>query len=496
MPVQSTRRPLPSRLLAAPSRRRVLGLAAAVLVFALLAWQLAEGDTVRAGGAIEVVETGAKVGVSGEVALTLTAEAEAEIVEVLFYYRPTGGMVWNYLYPDFDAGTRVTTSQTLPPNGATYLAPGVDVEYYYEIHDALGNVLTTDRALVEYLDRRFDWQRAQVGPLTLLYHDLSRSTVTKAAPVIEQDLDRITGLLRLTAPRGIKGVIYNRNSDAQAAFPRESQTTTDQAVFAGFALAEQGVFVGLGLDRRIIAHESAHLLFDQAVAGRILEIPAWLGEGFASYFEPERRLTSPRKIYDRSAPLKTMTIVSGTPHAIHLFYEKARSVVTYLIDEHGESKFQLFIAALNNDLEIDNALESVYGFDSDGLEARWAGLDIAAIQAEAESDTRSPATGQSQPEPPPEAENDTQSSAAEGSRTEAGSDAQSSAAGGSQPETPPEPRRFPDAPDSPSPFAFFDSWLFIGVALVVVIVVVARSAWRKLRPSRIEEDSPYWDSYS
>ena len=151
---------------------------------------------------------------------------------------------------------------------------------------------------------------------------------------------------------------------------------------------------------------------------------------------------------------------------------------------------------MNNDLEIDNALESVYGFDSDGLEARWAGLDIAAIQAEAESDTRSPATGQSQPEPPPEAENDTQSSAAGGSRPEAGSDAQSPATGGSRPEPPPEPRRFPDAPDSPSPFAFFDSWLFIGVALVVVIVVVARSVWRKLRPSRIEEDPPYWDSYS
>ena len=471
-------------------------------MLALLAWQAAGASMVRAEGAIRVVEANAQISASGEVNLTLTAQAEAEVTEVRVYYRPAGARVWAYSYADFDAGTRVTATQDLPPDGVAYFAPGVEVEYFYEISDARGNVLRTDIALIEYLDHRFDWRRTQVGPLTILYHDLSQSEVTRAMPGIEQDLARITGLLRLTAPQAIKGVLYNRSSDAQEAFPRESQTTTDQEVFAGFALAAQGVFVGLGFDRRIIAHESAHLLFDQALNERFMDTPSWLNEGFASYFEPEKRLTSPAKIYERSAPLRAMTAVSGTPYAIQLFYEKARSVVTYLIDEHGEQKFQRFMVALNNNVKIDDALESVYGFDIDGLEACWAGLDIAVVQEEAQASTQSliaqsdtqPPAEQADTQPPAE-QTDTQPPAgqADTQPLPEQADTQSPAAGDGRPE--PQPRRFPDAPDSPSPFAFFDSWLFIAVALVVVTVVAVRAIGRRLRPSRAEEDPPYWDSY-
>ena len=75
----------------------------------------------------------------------------------------------------------MTATQSIPVREATYIAPGADVEYYFEIRDADGNILRTETAVVEYLDQRFDWKRVGIGPLQLLYHDIGDSRIEKAA---------------------------------------------------------------------------------------------------------------------------------------------------------------------------------------------------------------------------------------------------------------------------------------------------------------------------
>ncbi len=425
--------------------RSVLFAALAVLLF-LIAWHFDAPRPVSAtGGTIQVVDTGVVVSFPGEVDLTLTAEGEEEIVEVRVFYRPAGGKIWAYAYADFEPNTKIIATQMLPPNAVTYLAPGAEVEYYYEIRDVEGNVFTSERSVVEYLDHRFDWKRTQIGPLTLLYYDHSDSRVAAVAKEVQQDLDRIVRVLQVEPSGSMKGVIYNRGSDAQEAFPEQSRTTTERGVFGGFAFPEQRVFVGQGLDRRIIAHESAHLLFAQALGERSPDLPAWLEEGIASYFEPGGSAPSGRVLAGRSLPLRAMTSVTGTPRNIGVFYQKAESVVTYLIDEHGEEKFRLFVAGLSAGQQVEKSLQDTYGFDIDGLDARWAGV-----------------------EPVP----------AEGSRSPSQA-----------------PSRTPDSPDNGSPFVFFSSWLIIGASLAVIAALVVRGVNRKLRPARDLDEYPEYDDY-
>ena len=441
-----------------------------------------------AGGSIRVVDTRQEVNYPSGVGLSVTVESEAEIAEVRVYYRPVGSRRWGYAYADFDPGKRVVATRSIPVRESTYIAPGAVVEYFYEIRDVDGNVFKTDRATVEYLDRRFDWRRVNIGPLELVYHDIDDSRIEDVSRKLREDLRRVEELLQLETARGFKGVIYNRYADANAAFPVQSRTTTDHGTFAGYAFPEQGVFVGQGLDRRIIVHESAHMMMHDAVGHAGPEPTAWLNEGFASYMEPNVRVRSSADLYRRTPHLRAMGSLTGTPESIPLFYQKSVSVVAHLIEEYGEDNFRRLIAGIASGQTTEAALVSVYGFDEHGLDASWAGLPIPAP---AQDPTR-------QHRPQPTAAADGPSSAPNsGTSTDRREEAAAASAPSSPAaQAPPQARRensplaqsttAPPAPprqqrEEPSPFIFFDVWILAGVALLAAGAVFVRFVYNRLR---------------
>ena len=455
-----------------------------------------------------MVETRQQVNYPSGVGLSVTVESDAEIDEVRVYYRAAGSRQWGYAYAGFDPGTRVVATQSVPVRESTYIAPGADVEYYFEIRDFDGNMVRTDRAVVEYLDHRFDWKRINIGPLELVYHDLSDSRVEEAAQALREDLRRVQELLQLEQVRDFKGVIYNSYADANAAFPVQSQTTTDHGTFAGYAFPEQRVFVGQGLDRRIIVHESTHLMLRDALGMRNVEVPAWLNEGFATYMEPNVRVRSSSELYHQTPHLKTMRGLSGTPETIPLFYQKSVSVVAHLIEEYGEERFRLLLTEIAGARAIDTALINVYGFDDHGLDSSWAGLPIPdpLVSTDPAANTSSPAvgeqgrsataepqtpreyTGQVMPEREPGAAargpgaSTTQAASATavpgGSRQSQNRSNQATAAPQQRPQSQPQD---PQQREEPSPFIYFDAWILAGVALLAAAVVSARFIYGRLR---------------
>ena len=134
-----------------------------------------------AGGGIEIVSTDESVNFPGNMDLSVTAEGDAGFVDVRLYYHTVGSRIWTYAYPDFVPANRITATLNLTGEVSTYLPPGTEVEYYYEITDAQGNVLQTELALVEYEDTRFEWDEVKVGPLTLRYYDQSEAVVRSVA---------------------------------------------------------------------------------------------------------------------------------------------------------------------------------------------------------------------------------------------------------------------------------------------------------------------------
>ena len=339
----------------------------------LLIVLISASNVSAAGEEIQIVTTSEDVAFPGNINLSVTAEGDIDIVDVRIFSRTIGNRVWAYAYPDFVTATRITASLNLAGEISTYLPPGTEVEYYYEITDSLGNVVRTKPTVLEYEDTRFDWAETKVGPLTLRYYDQSNSRVSAVVKLLGSDFSRLLGLLQLDQPDDIKGVIYSRRSHTLDAFPQQSRTTTEQQTFQGFAFPERNLFLGLGMDRGLIVHESAHLLLNQAMGAAALPVPSWLDEGFASYMNPSVKILSGGSLSSRTNSLRAMNTMTGTPHTIGTFYQKSLSVVAFMIDEFGEDRFQRFIGQLSNGNTVDASLVDVYGFDVDGLDARWAG---------------------------------------------------------------------------------------------------------------------------
>jgi len=400
-----------------------------------------------AGGNIKVVETEESVDFPRNVDLSVTAQGDYNIVEVRLFYRTVGSQVWAYTYPKFMPGNQITTSLNLAEESSAYLPPSTEVEYYYEITDSQGNVLRTDNAVVEYEDTRFEWEQIKIGPLTLHYYDQSDSKVQSVAKSLEADLERLQRILQLDQTTEIKGVIYSQRSHTRDAFPQQSRTTTENQIFQGFAFPNLRLFLGLGMDRGLIVHETAHMLLSQAMGNGSQPIPSWLDEGFASYMDPSVKIFSGSSLESRTNSLRAMSTVTGTPHSISAFYQKSLSVVSYMINDFGENNFQIFLDQLKNGNSMDAALINVYGFDVDGLDARWA-TESSGIRA-----------------PAPDASG-----------------------------------RLNPGTDSPSVFLFFNSWLLGGLMILVLGAVSIQYIANKLRPAQYSgeglqpwEDPDPWD---
>ena len=344
----------------------VVALAVIALQFPLAALAQAPNEKVT------VVKDRWAVQFPGLIVFDLTAQSQQQIIEVQLRYHTVGSRVWSYAYPAFEPGQRVDATFNLGAVGGNFLPLGAQLEYYYEIHDDQGGVYETPAKTLEYTDTRFQWQQAQAGPLVLMYHDIPRSQVAEVTGQVEAELLRLASMLRLDTSRPITGIIYNERSAAIDAFPNQSRTITEQHVFEGFAFPERGVFVGLGMSPRLIIHESAHVMLHQTLRGGVARVPAWLDEGFASYMEPGATPYSGESLSALGLPLTAMSTVHGTPSDIRDFYRKSESVVTYLIEEHGEDRFRSLLDRLREGNGVDRGLALTYGFDVTGLEDLWS----------------------------------------------------------------------------------------------------------------------------
>jgi len=386
-----------------------------------------------AGEDIQIVSESQEINFPSEVDFEITVESTTEITEIRLLFRSLGSRVWAYAYSSFEPGKRVTANHQLATSGNSYVPPGAELEYQYVIRDAAGNTLKTEPATFEYTDTRFQWDKTQIGPLVLVHHDIRQSSVDKIAGRIGPDIQRLSDLLDIPDGTKIKGMIYNRRSETKDAFPFQSQTISDAGVFQGFAFPNHRIFVGVGLDPRLIVHETSHLLLDQSLGSRALTLPAWFNEGFASISEPNSNPYAGSRFRDRGLPLRSMSTVSGTPSHIGAFYRKSASVLAFLVQYRGEAAFRELLAELRQGKTLDQALTAVYGFDTDGLESRWT-EDIG-----------------SSPEPGP---------AGPGGNT----------------------------PTRPSPFLYFDAWVFGGLGLLVLALAAARLVMGNLRPKAASDD--------
>jgi hypothetical protein len=255
--------------------------------------------------------------------------------------------------------------------------PGASLWWEWRLTDADGNQSTTPRQSYTFQDERFDWQSLSAEGVTLhWYRDDVGPMLLEAA---------VAGLAQLEADMGIslqdevQIYIYGSAADMRQA------VLYVQDWAGGLAFSDYGIILigvspssAAGWGRSVVRHELAHLVTEQfafsCVGGRR---PTWLEEGLAVYAEGElsaemRTALNRAQNADSFAPLRSLS-GSFPAHSERagLAYAQSYSVVDFLLKEYGREKLQALLLALAAGQGSDPALEAVYGFNVDGLEAEW-----------------------------------------------------------------------------------------------------------------------------
>jgi hypothetical protein len=157
----------------------------------------------------------------------------------------------------------------------------------------------------------------------------------------------------------------------------------EPAWIGGQAFPENNiVIIGVTTDqldwgKRTEAHELTHVLVGHLTFTCLGFIPTWLNEGLAVYGEggPEAVEVAQfdqAKTANQLFALRSLTGgFSEESDRANLSYTEAYSVVNFLIKTYQREKMSALLAALQNGATADQALLSIYGFDTDGLEDAW-----------------------------------------------------------------------------------------------------------------------------
>ena len=141
---------------------------------------------------------------------------------------------------------------------------------------------------------------------------------------------------------------------------------------------------------KLITHEYVHLLLDEEYGDR--DIPAWLNEGLAEYFEYELALDGPRSDRPRrsfyySADLAAAKAKAGTlfplnslesqrdwnarsGDQVQLQYAQSHMAVRYMVDTYGVRRVTDVIGKLSTTTDLERAIQQVTGVTYTVLEQR------------------------------------------------------------------------------------------------------------------------------
>ena len=411
-----------------------------LLVLVLALGALLPAVTAADEGDIEIVSMEVESRFPEGVMFSVTARSSEEIEDIRVFFEKTGGLdVSAYRPLEFQPGSEVTGKFMLSSAGSgNFFPPGTLFKYSFEITGKGGSVLRTPEQEFVYHDNRFEWLNVSSGLITVYYYG---EYVEERARIIldaaERAMERMVPVLGIAPTEDLRIVSYNNYRHMSAALPFRSQTVREQLQTQGIAFSSERVLLVHGFDPTVkgtASHEFTHLLVAEAAGRARTLVPAWLNEGLA-----EVGNIDPTDDYDaalrygiftrRLRPLWYQDAFTGTPDDIVIAYGQGRSVVQFMLRTWELEKMPELFQALRRTLDIDLALEEVYGVDQYGLDTRWResiGLDPLPspedlelrLQEEPDTEAPSAATSEAASETTSGADSETASGATSGGDAE------------------------------------------------------------------------------
>jgi hypothetical protein len=345
---------------------------------------------VHAQANIQVVSDKATIAFPETIQFSAEFKSGTQIQSAILQYgvdQLTCGTVQAEAFPSVTPATDVSVSWTWEMRQSGSLPPGSTVWWQWLVTDSGGASFTSPQQTILWLDDVHSWQVITGGDINLHYYDESASFGQQLHDAAVSALGRLSKDIGITTTKPVDIYIYANTNDLK-----------DAVLYApswvgGQAFPESNiVIIGVTPDqldwgKSTEAHELTHVLVGHLTFSCLSFMPTWLNEGLAMYGEggvqPAEQTQFDQAKANNQLPSLRSLIGGFSEEASRatLSYTEAYSVVDFMIKTYGQNKMLSLLEDLKNGQTMDDALQSVYGFNTDGLEAAWRASIGAPLQA-------------------------------------------------------------------------------------------------------------------
>jgi hypothetical protein len=356
------------------NKARLLALAVC-LFLALLVPSL-----VQAQGRLAILNSSAQAEFPLRLNFGLSAESDTNITDIRLHYRVEQvgfAQVTSEVYMEFVPASSVNINWSLEMIKIGGLPPGSSVEYWWTVEDTRGDRVETAPVQVGFDDTRYPWQSLTEGKVIICWYQGDQSFAQELMLTAQQALARLAEDTGAELEKPVKLYIYANTQDLQGAmiYPQE---WTGGVAFTRYGVMAIGIAPGnVDWGKRAVAHELTHLVIHQITLNPYIDLPVWLDEGLAMHTEGPLEAVFSSSLSGAIAENRLISVRSlSSPFSAYadesvLSYAQSYSLVDFLITNYGREKMLELLNTFRQGSSYDGALESVYGFDMDGLDALW-----------------------------------------------------------------------------------------------------------------------------
>jgi hypothetical protein len=335
---------------------------------------------VQAQGGLTILDSSAQLEFPSELTFNLSAQSDVNITDIRLHYtvdQLSHAQVTSEVYIEFVPATTVDASWTWDMRRTGGLPPGAGVAYWWTVADERGNQTKTTPVPIQFDDTRYPWSNLTEGEVTIYWYQGDESFVRELMATAQEALVRLAEDTGAYLEEPIRVYIYADTRDLQGSMIYPQEWT------GGVAFTRYGIIaIGIASDKLIwgkgaMTHELTHLVIHQMTFNPYNDLPTWLDEGLAMYAEgmlgPEYTTFLSRAIDEGSliSVRSQSSPFSAYAEESILAYAQSYSLVEFMISNYGRDKMLGLLNTFKQGSSYDGALETVYGFDMDGLNTLW-----------------------------------------------------------------------------------------------------------------------------
>jgi hypothetical protein len=277
---------------------------------------------------------------------------------------------------DFNAASEGEVSWEWDLGDSGDLPPGAVITWRWLLVDAEGRTFETDEQSFHYEDPNYHWQSIGDETVTIVWAEGSTAFAWEMHRLVMdaiQHLEQDAGI----APDGPVRMTIYPSSDAMVEASVHLPEWAGGVAFTDYNLIVAGIPEdNYAWAEDVIAHEIGHLVSHTLVFNCLgARMPTWLDEGISRFAEGPAKPHEVALVISKleAGELPTLRSLAqgfaADPDAARLSYAQSDAVVRFLIEEYGQENLSRLLQEIKAGNKIDAALETVYGFNTEGLDS-------------------------------------------------------------------------------------------------------------------------------